>query len=155
MKGFLTETEVTLDAKGRFLLPSAIKKKLPQEEGNSFVLARGFEGNLVLYPSHIWQQSVQSKLDSLSDFNPEVRKFKRLFLNGATELEMDSAGRVLIPKPLLEYAGLVKEAILFAEGGKIEIWDSSKYKQFFESAQPNEVSELAHKLLGGDLNIQL
>jgi MraZ protein len=155
MKGFLTETEVTIDAKGRFLLPSAIKKKLPEEEGNGFVIARGFEGNLVLYPSHIWQHNVQNKLDSLSDFNPEVRRFKRLFLNGATELEMDGAGRVLIPKALMEYAGLVKDAILFAEGGKIEIWDSSKYKQFFESAQPNEVSDLAHKLLGGDLNIQL
>jgi MraZ protein len=155
MKGFLTETEVTLDAKGRFLLPMSIKKKLPETEGNTFVVARGFEENLVLYPSHIWQQSVQNKLDSLSDFNPEVRRFKRLFLNGATELEMDGAGRILVPKALMEYAGLTKEAILFAEGGKIEIWDKSKYRQFFESAQPNEVSNLAHKLLGGDLNIQL
>ncbi len=155
MKGFLTESEVTIDAKGRFLLPMGIKKKLPEIEGNAFVVARGFEENLVLYPSHIWQQNVQSKLDGLSDFNPEVRKFKRLFLNGATELEMDGAGRILLPKALMEYAGLKKDAILFAEGGKIEIWDSSKYKQFFESAQPNEVSNLAHKLLGGDLNIQL
>ncbi len=155
MKGFLTETEVTLDAKGRFLLPMSIKKKLPETEGNTFVVARGFEENLVLYPSHIWQQSVQTKLDGLSDFNPEVRRFKRLFLNGATELEMDGAGRILVPKALMEYAGLTKEAILFAEGGKIEIWDKSKYRQFFESAQPNEVSNLAHKLLGGDLNIQL
>jgi MraZ protein len=155
MKGFLTESEVTLDSKGRFLLPAAIKKKLPTEEGNAFVIARGLEENLMLYPSHIWQQNVQSKLDTLSDFNPEVRRFKRLFLNGATELEMDSAGRVLVPKALMEYAGIKKDAILFAEGGKIEIWDSSKYKQFFESAQPNEVSDLAQKLLGGDLNIQL
>jgi MraZ protein len=154
MKGFLTESEVTIDSKGRFLLPSAIKKKLP-DNATSFVIARGFEQNLVLYPSHIWQKNVQDKLDSLSDFNPEVRRFKRLFLNGATELEMDTAGRILVPKSLMEFAGLVKDAILFAEGGKIEIWDSSKYKQFFESAQPNEVSDLAQKLLGGDLNIQL
>jgi MraZ protein len=155
MKGFLTESEVTIDAKGRFLLPMSIKKKLPEVDENAFVIARGFEGNLVLYPSHVWQQNVQNKLDSLSDFNPDVRKFKRLFLNGATELEMDGAGRILIPKALMDYAGLIKNAILFAEGGKIEIWDSSKYKQFFESAEPNEVSNLAHKLLGGDLNIQL
>ncbi|MBL7727105.1 MAG: division/cell wall cluster transcriptional repressor MraZ [Dinghuibacter sp.] len=155
MKGFLTECEVTLDAKGRFLLPAGIKKKLPAEEGNAFVIARGFEENLVLYPAHTWQENVQSKLDKLSDFNPEVRRFKRLFLNGATELEMDSAGRVLIPKTLMEYAGLSKEAILFAEGGKIEIWDKSKYRKFFETAKPDEAGELAHKLLGGDLNIQL
>jgi MraZ protein len=155
MKGFLTESEVTIDLKGRFLLPMNIKKKLPKEDENVFVIARGFEENLVLYPSFVWQQHVQSKLDSLSDFNPEVRKFKRLFLNGATELEMDGAGRVLIPKTLMEYAGLKKDAILFAEGGKIEIWDSSKYKQFFESAQSNETSVLAHRLLGGDLNIQM
>jgi MraZ protein len=155
MKGFLTESEVTLDSKGRFLLPSAIRKKLPEQDGNLFVIARGFEQNLVLYPQAVWQQSVQAKLDSLSDFNPEVRRFKRLFLNGATEVEMDAAGRVLVPKTLMEYAGLLKDATLFAEGGKIEIWDSSKYKQFFESAQPNELSNLAHKLLGGDLNIQI
>lgn len=155
MKGFLTECEVTVDAKGRFLLPAGIKKKLPSEEGNSFVIARGFEENLVLYPSHIWQENVQNKLDKLSDFNPEVRRFKRLFLNGATELEMDNAGRVLIPKTLMEYAGLSKEAILFAEGGKIEIWDKSKYRKFFETAKPDEAGDLANKLLGGDLNIQL
>lgn len=155
MKGFLTESEVTLDAKGRFLLPATIKKKLPADNGNSFVIARGFEQNLVLYPSHIWQQNVQDKLDSLSDFNPEVRRFKRLFLNGATELDMDNAGRVLIPKPLMEYAGLLKEATLFAEGGKIEIWDTVKYKQFFESATNNEMSDLAQKLLGGDLTINI
>lgn len=157
MKGFLTECEVTIDAKGRFLLPAAIKKKLPSgEEGvNEFVIARGFEENLVLYPAHIWQENVQSKLDRLSDFNPEVRRFKRLFLNGATELEMDSAGRVLVPKALMEYAGLTKEAILFAEGGKIEIWDKSKYRKFFETAKPDEAGDLAAKLLGGDLNIQL
>ncbi len=155
MKGFLTETEVTIDAKGRFLLPMSIKKKLPEVDGNSFVIARGFEQNLVLYPAHIWQQSVQDKLDSLSDFNPEVRKFKRLFLNGATELELDGAGRVLLPKPLMEYASLVKDATLFAEGGKIEIWDTKLYKQFFESAAANEVSTLAHQLLGGDINIKL
>jgi MraZ protein len=155
MKGFLTESEVTLDSKGRFLLPSAIRKKLPEEGGSQFVIARGFEQNLVLYPQAVWQQSVQAKLDSLSDFNPEVRRFKRLFLNGATEMEMDSAGRILVPKSLMEYAGLLKDATLFAEGGKIEIWDTTKYKQFFESAQDNELSDLAQKLLGGDLNIQL
>ncbi len=155
MKGFLTESEVTLDSKGRFLLPMAIRKKLPETDGNQFVIARGFEQNLVIYPQTIWQQSVQTKLDSLSDFNPEVRRFKRLFLNGATEVEMDGAGRVLVPKSLMEYASLVKDATLFAEGGKIEIWDTKKYKQFFESTQPNELSNLAHKLLGGDLNIQL
>jgi MraZ protein len=155
MKGFLSECEVTLDAKGRFLLPAGIKKKLPLEDGNTLVIARGFEENLVLYPARIWQENVQNKLDKLSDFNPEVRRFKRLFLNGATELEMDNAGRVLLPKILMEYAGLTKEAILFAEGGKIEIWDKSKYRKFFETAKPDEAGDLAHKLLGGDLNIQL
>jgi MraZ protein len=139
MKGFLTECEVTIDSKGRFLLPAGIKKKLPEMGGESFVIARGLEECLVLYPAKVWQDNVQSKLDTLSDFDPAVRRFKRLFLNGATELEMDSAGRVLI----------------FAQGGKIEIWDKSKYLKFFESAQPNEASELARQLLGGDLNIRL
>jgi MraZ protein len=155
MKGFLTECEVTIDTKGRFLLPASIKKKLPELGGESFVIARGLEECLVLYPAKVWQDNVQAKLDTLSDFNPTVRRFKRLFLNGATELEMDSAGRVLVPKSLMEYAGLEKDAILFAEGGKIEIWDKSKYRKFFESAQPNEASELAQQLLGGDLNIRL
>jgi MraZ protein len=155
MKGFLTECEVTIDSKGRFLLPAGIRKKLPDEKVDAFVIARGFEECLMLYPAAAWELNVQSKLDTLSDFNPNVRRFKRLFLNGATELEADNAGRILIPKPLMEYAGLVKDAVLFAEGGKIEIWDKSKYQKFFESAQANEVSDLAQQLLGGDLNIQL
>jgi MraZ protein len=152
MKGFLTETEVTIDSKGRFLLPAAIKKKLP-EDANTFVLARGFEQYLTLYPQHLWEQNVQAKLDTLSDFDAESRRFKRLFLNGATELEADSAGRILVGKELLSYAGITKEAILFAEGGKIEIWDKSKYEEFFEGAQANEVSDLAKKLLGSAINI--
>lgn len=152
MKGFLSETEVTIDAKGRFLLPISIKKKLPEVETNSFVLARGFEKNLVLYPAYVWQQTIQLKLDSLNDFTNEVRMFKKLFLNGATELEMDSAGRILLTKSLLEYAGISKEVILFAEGGKIEIWDKIAYQQIFENIDDNELSNLANKLLGGTTN---
>jgi MraZ protein len=151
MKGFLTEAEISLDSKGRFLLPMAIRKKLPTENTNMFVMARGFETNIVLYPMQKWETEIQPMLDSLSEFNAEARRFKMMFLNGATEVEMDATGRILISKRLLLHAGVEKDATLVANGGKIEIWDSKKYNKFFEEVQPTELSELADKLLGGNV----
>src|SRR5687768_8205601 len=107
MIGFLGEYEVTVDAKGRFLLPSAIKKKLPAETPGEFVINRGFEKCLTLYPAMHWQPIMEG-ISKLNDFDPKVREFRRYFFNGATELELDTAGRLLIPPNLREHANIDK-----------------------------------------------
>ena len=151
MTGFLGEFEATLDAKGRFLLPAGFKKQLPEEETNRFVINRGFEKCLALYPMKTWEP-LFAKITGLNEFDPKQREFRRAFLNGATYVEPDSAGRILLPPNLKLYAELQKDIVLMATGDKIEIWDSNKYKQFFDSISSETLSELGKDVLGGGKN---
>jgi len=146
MIGFLGEYEATLDAKGRFLLPAGFKKQLPEETSSHFIINRGFEKCLTLYPQQSWDP-IFSEISKLNDFDPKVREFRRYFLNGATQLEMDSAGRLLLPKNLAEHAGLERDIVLVSAVNKIEIWDKSKYKQFFETFTPQSFSDLANEVM--------
>ncbi|HYE56653.1 MAG TPA: division/cell wall cluster transcriptional repressor MraZ [Chitinophagaceae bacterium] len=148
MTGFLGEYEATLDAKGRFLLPAGFKKQLPEEGSTVFVINRGFEKCLTLYPLKTWDP-IYAGISKLNDFDPKVREFRRFFLNGATQLELDSAGRLLIPQNLKEYAGLEKDIVLSAAVNKIEIWDKSKHQQFFDSFSPETFSHLAEQVMTG------
>ncbi len=147
MTGFLGEFEATVDAKGRFLLPAGFKKQLAEGDGEKFVINRGFEKCLSLYPLSSWKP-IAEKVNALNDFDPKVRQFKRYFLNGATMVEPDSAGRLLLPPTLKEYAALQKDIVLVPAGNKMEIWDSAKYKEFFDSFSPESFSDLASLVMG-------
>jgi MraZ protein len=146
MIGFLGEYEATLDSKGRFLLPSGFKKQLPEGGEASFVINRGFEKCLSLYPIKSWEP-IFTEISKLNDFDPKVREFRRYFLNGATLMELDSAGRLLLPQNLAAHAGLEKDIVLVAAVNKIEIWDKIKYQQFFESFSPEAFSTLANEVM--------
>jgi transcriptional regulator MraZ len=156
MNGFIGEYEATLDAKGRFLLPAGFKKQLSEEAGNQFVINRGFEKCLTLYPMKSWEP-IFAELGKLNDFDPKVREFRRYFMNGATVLELDSAGRLLVPSNLKEHAGLEKDIVLVAAMNKIEIWDKDKYQKFFESFSPEAFSTIAQQVMspGSGSSIQL
>ena len=151
MTGFLGEFEATLDAKGRFLLPAGLKKQLPEEETSRFVINRGFERCLALYPMKTWEP-LFAKINGLNEFDPKQREFRRAFLNGATYVEPDTAGRILLPPSLKVYADLQKDIVLIATGDKLEIWDSNKYKQFFDSISSDALSDLGNQVLGGSKN---
>ena len=151
MTGFLGEFEATMDAKGRFLLPAGLKKQFPAEEDGLFVINRGFEQCLALYPMKNWEPLFTS-ISRLNDFDPKVREFRRHFLNGATQVQPDSAGRILVPPNLREHAGLVKDIVLASAVNKIEIWDSSKYHQLFDSYSAESFSNLAKDVMAGGEN---
>jgi MraZ protein len=146
MIDFLGEFEATIDAKGRFLLPAGFKKQLPQDAAAKFVINRGFEKCLTLYPLQSWEP-LFSKITQLNDFDPKVRGFRRYFLNGATEVELDSAGRLLLPKNLMGHASLEKDIVLVSALNKIEIWDKTEYEQFFNSFTPESFSDLANDVM--------
>ena len=147
MNGFHGEYEATVDAKGRFLLPGGLKKQLPEGEGR-FIIGRGFEKCLTLYPLKSWELII-AKISQLNDFDPKVRQFRRQFLGGATEVELDSANRMLLPHTLKEYASLGKDIVIAAALDRFEIWDATKYKQLFEDFSPEEFSNLAQEVMGG------
>jgi len=156
MPSFLGEFEATLDSKGRFLLPAGFKRQIPEGESTRFVVNRGFEKCLSLYPMSSWQP-LYDQISTLNDFDPKVREFRRYFLNGAIIVEPDAAGRLLIPQNLKDYAGLEKDIVLAAAVNKLEIWDKEKYQKFFEAYSPDDFSALAQTVMvnGKDGGIKL
>ncbi|RPD47545.1 MULTISPECIES: division/cell wall cluster transcriptional repressor MraZ [Chitinophagaceae] len=148
MTGFLGEFEATLDSKGRFLLPAGFKRQLAESENTRFVVNRGFEKCLSLYTMESWEP-LFARIKTLNDFDPKVREFRRFFLNGATIVEPDSAGRLLLPPNLKEYAGLEKDIVLASAVDKIEIWAKDKYQQFFDNYSADDFSSLASSVMAG------
>lgn len=146
MISFLGEYESTIDTKGRFLLPAAFKKQLPKDDEGHFVINRGFEKCLTLYPLQTWKP-IFANISKLNDFDPKVRSFRRIFLNGASPVEMDSAGRILLPKNLMEHANLEKDIVLVSALNKIEIWDKKTYDQLFDSVSSEDFSRIAEEVM--------
>ena len=144
MTNFLGEYEVAIDAKGRFLLPSGFRKQLPDGMGDRFVMNRGFEKCITLYTMDVWTP-LSEKVNKMNDFKPNVRQFKRLFLNGANIVEVDSADRLMLSKPLLEYAGIKKDMVILAQGNKVELWDKDTYYAYINEHADN-FSDLANEV---------
>ena len=145
MQALLGEFDCTMDAKGRIRVPSGLLKQLG-EEGQAFVINKGFEKQLTLYPLSLWDETVKG-FESLNEYDNDTRHFIRRFHNGATHVEIDDQSRILIPKRLAEYAKIEKDVILYAFRGKIEIWDAALYEEFMNNEEIS-MSALAQKVLG-------
>jgi MraZ protein len=145
MTFFTSEYESKLDAKGRLVLPARIKTQLPEGESQELVIRRGFEPCLIVYPMAEFKK-VFSKISGLNEFNEEYRKLQRNFLSGVVTVELDGNGRFLIPKNMLVYAQIDKEAILVGTGNKVEVWNPSVYEKHLIQ-DPGELSKLAEKYL--------
>ncbi len=150
MTGFLGEYEIAMDVKGRLLMPSGFRKQLPDGDPLRFVIHRTIDApSLSLYTEAQWSV-INEKLAKLNNFNSKVQRFKRLFLNGATLLELDTAGRLLLPKPLQEFAGLKKELVFTAQVDKVEIWDKDKYYAYLQQ-HANDLEGLSNEVFGEDI----
>src|SRR6478609_6431356 len=144
MTFFTSQYESKLDAKGRIVLPARIKSQLPEGE-QELVVRKGFEQCLILYPM-VEFKKVFSKISGLNEFNEEYRKLQRNFLSGVVTIELDGNGRFLLPKTMLTYAQIDKEAMLVGTGSKIEAWNPSIYEKHLIQ-DPGELSKLAAKYL--------
>jgi MraZ protein len=139
------EYECKLDAKGRLIIPAALKKQIPAEAKEAFFINRGFEKCCVMYPANEWD-NIAGEINKLSDYIKKEREFKRYFLRGASKLDMDTASRVLLPKPLQEYANLKGDLVLLAYGNKVEIWSKAEYDTML-NAEPEDFSALAEEVM--------
>jgi MraZ protein len=148
MSSLIGEYEVTLDPKGRFMIPAGFKRQLPEGEGDCFILCRGFEDCITVYTNQQWEK-VSAIVRRLNDFNEKARTLKRLFLNGANKLETDSAGRILIPKILIESAKIKKDMIFSVQETKAEIWDAPTFNERMRLDALN-MKDLASEVLGND-----
>lgn len=97
MPKFIGEFDGKIDAKGRVVIPVGLKKQLPDGTSDHLVINRGFDKCLVIYTREDWENETQ-KLEGLDSFNKVDRQFIRIFNNGATEVGLDTANRILIPK---------------------------------------------------------
>jgi len=147
MVPLLGEFDCRLDAKGRIALPAALRRQLPVEAEGRFVVNRGFEQHLVLYPLPEWRR-VTAELERLNPFVKKHREFVRYFHRVATELELDSGGRLLLPRRLLDYAGIRDAVILLAYAHRIECWDPTRYDHLL-SDEPADFARLAEEIMGG------
>jgi MraZ protein len=144
---FLGESFIKIDDKGRLRIPTALKEGMSEEAQNKFVVNRGFENCLTLYPYDVWQV-VKAKIDVLNTFNRENREFVRRFYSGATEMTLDAGDRINISKQLLEYAGISKEIVLTPVKDYFEIWDSKKYNDLMNQQDSSSFEDLAERVLG-------
>ena len=147
MTNLIGEYECKVDAKGRLLIPSALRKQFSAEAEGRLFVKRGIETCLELYQKHDWER-VSAKVAGLNQFVKKNRLFARKFISGVAQLEVDNVGRILLPKPLLDYAGVNKAMVLFAYGDKIEIWSKEKYDAELEMGA-DEFSDLAEDVMGG------
>ncbi len=146
MVQLIGEYDCKLDTKGRLMVPVSLKKQLLGVEQDGLVVNRGFEKSLVIYPKKVWDETMQ-ELAKLNSFERKNREFLRAFQRGATLLTMDAAGRVLLPKSLMEYAGLGADVVLACNVDKIEVWDKTAYEALFDDV-PEDFAALAEEVMG-------
>ena len=137
MTGLIGEYNRTIDAKGRMSVPSKFIGVL----GNSFVISKGFDGCLVIYSDEEWTE-FSEKLNSLPSFDPQARQIKRFFGSGASRVDIDAHGRILVPAPLIEYAGLKKDVtIVGTADGRAEVWDTDKWNSENGNVSPEDAAK--------------
>jgi len=146
MTNFFGEYECRIDEKGRIILPAGLKKQIPPEAQDKFVINRGFDRCLVMYPKNEWLE-VSSAVNELNIYVNDNRKFAQNFNRGATELLLDPSNRVLIPKSLLEYARIQKDLIISAYSNRIEVWAKDEYENHLDMSL-EEYAALAEKVMG-------
>jgi len=144
---FLGSHAINMDAKGRMAIPTKIRESLSSFCGGRVVVtAHTEERCLLIYPENQWQE-ILPKLEALPSFNKKARRIQRLMIGYATQLEMDANGRVLLPPPLREYAGLEKKTMLIGQGQKLELWSEERWLDWLDdSGDDDEIPEELHSL---------
>ncbi len=123
---------LSLDSKGRLGIPITYRDQIIGHLRGSMVITIDTEEQcLLLYPSTIWLK-IQDKISNLPSFNKNARRIQRLLIGHAEDIEVDSSGRILISKPLRNYASLEKKIILIGQGEKFEIWDQNSWNKNVE-----------------------
>lgn len=143
---FMGEYHHSIDEKGRLTIPAKVREDL----GLSFILTRGLDGCLFIYPKNEWE-TVISKYRELPN-TKEARNFMRFFLSGASICELDKQGRVNISEPLKNYAGLEKDCVIIGVNERLEIWSKERFQNFIEENE-DSFSDMADHLFSSNLNI--
>ena len=129
----------TIDEKGRIIIPSKLRDNLK----DNFIITRGLDGCLFIYPQDEWNNVINKYKDLPNTI--EKRQFMRIFLSGASTCEYDRQGRINIPKPLIDYAKLEKDCIIIGVDDRLELWSKQIWDNFINSNE-EAMSSIADKL---------
>ncbi|AEI42607.1 MraZ [Paenibacillus mucilaginosus KNP414] len=144
---FMGEYQHSVDEKGRMIVPAKFREAL----GASFIVTRGLDQCLFVYPMQEWAV-LEQKLKALPLMKSDARAFTRFFFSGATECELDKQGRVNLPKTLVEHAKLEKDCVVIGVSNRVEIWSKSIWENYFQQSEES-FAEIAEKLV--DFNFDL
>jgi len=148
MTNYIGTYECKIDAKGRLLVPSALKKQLHSHLEEGFVLKRSvFQKCLELYPMQEWNVLME-KINGLNRFKKKNNDFIRKFTAGVKVIEVDTNGRLLVPKDLKTFAGIHKNLVLSSAINIIEIWDKDLYESSIEDV--DDFADLAEDVMGNN-----
>lgn len=141
--------ECKADVKGRVMVPTALKKQVAPVSDDGFVIKRAvFQPCLELYPMEEWKLLME-KMGKLNRFSRKNNDFIRRFTAGVKTVEMDAAGRLLIPKDLSLFAGITKDIVISSAINIVEIWDKNKYEHAINEAA-SDFADLAEEVMGDE-----
>lgn len=123
---FRGATQVTLDAKGRMVLPTRYRERIVERCEGRLVVTIDRDHCLLIYPLPEWEE-IERKLMRLPSLNEQARRLQRLMVGHATDIELDGHGRVLLPPKLREFAALERDAVLIGQGNRFELWDEARW----------------------------
>jgi MraZ protein len=125
---FRGANKLTLDAKGRMVMPTRYRERLHERCGGKLVVTVDKDQCLLIYPLPDWEE-IERKLMRLPTLNPQARRLQRLMVGHATDLELDGHGRVLLPPQLREFGSLTRDAVLIGQGLRFELWDEARWNE--------------------------
>lgn len=137
---FMGQYNCKLDSKGRLTMPSKFREQLTK----TFIITRGLDHNINLYPMEVWEEKMKS-LQNLKETNTNQRKYARFILSAAVEVECDAQGRINLPKSLIDYTQIEKDAIVTGINSRIEIWSKENWDKTMESDLEN-MADIANEL---------
>ena len=147
MQHFIGTYELKADVKGRIMLPVALKKQLAEVLHDGFVLKRAvFNACLELYPLKQWE-ALMEKVNKLNRFNKKNNDFIRRFTAGVRLVEIDASGRLLVPKDLVQHAGISREIVISSAVNILEVWDKKRYEDMMRDDW-DEFDQLAKDVMG-------
>jgi MraZ protein len=146
MSHFLGSEICILDAKGRLSIPARMRRNLAPEANDTFVIVRGFDPCVNMYPLDEWQR-FEDQLRELKRGNSDAREFVRSLYETAHESTLDSQGRISLTDRLLEFAGVTKEAKVLGLMDRIEIWNPKRLDDRQRGVSTEKLDDLARKLL--------
>lgn len=142
---FMGEYQHTIDIKGRMIVPAKFREEL----GSQFVVTRGLDKCLFIYPMEEWNE-VEEKLKKLPLTKKDARAFTRFFFSGAVECDIDKQGRINIPQTLRTYADLDKDCVVIGVSNRVELWSKEVWETYFQESE-DSFADIAENLMDFDL----